>query len=94
MAASYPSSIKSFLYRVDNVDKVIASDVNSAYDEITAIETQLGAGGVASRSTAWGAAAVNTTTLDWTSSGGLRARLDNLENGLYFATAEIDGGTP
>lgn len=93
MAASYPSSIKSFIYRVDNQDKVVAADVNTAYDEITAIEQQLGAGGVASRSTAW-SSAFSTSTLDWTNFGGLRARLENLENGVYAANTNVDGGTP
>lgn len=93
MAASYPSSIKSFIYRVDNVDKVVAADVNTAYDEITAIEQQLGVGGVASRSTAW-SPAFSTTILDWTNSGGLAKRLENLENGVYAANSIVDGGTP
>jgi hypothetical protein len=94
MAASYPTSIKSFTYRVDNQDKVIAADVNVSYDEITAIELQLGAGGVASRTTAFGSANFDSTTIDWTNSGGLRARIENLENGVYFASTNVDGGTP
>jgi hypothetical protein len=92
MAANYPTSVKSFVYKVDNQDKVVASDVNAAYDEITAIENQLGVGGVASRGTAWGYAALNTTVLDWTTSGGLKARLDNIENGIYYLNNGIDGG--
>ena len=94
MAASYPSSIKSFTYRVDNQDKVIASDVNVAYDEIVAVEEQLGAGGVASRTTDWGSSAMNMSIKDWTNLGGLRARLENLENGIYASNTAIDGGTP
>lgn len=94
MAASYPSSIKSFIYRVDNQDKVIASDVNVAYDEIVAIESELGEGGVASRSTDWGNSTMNMTIKDWTNLGGLRARLENLENGVYASNNAIDGGTP
>jgi hypothetical protein len=43
MAASYPSSIKSFTTKVDNVDDVMAADVNSIQDEVVAIETALGA---------------------------------------------------
>ena len=92
MPASYPSSIKNFTYRVDNQDKVIASDVNVSYDEIVAIETQLGTGGVASNS-GWGGA-FDTTTTDWSNSGGLRARLQNIENGVYRLNSSIDGGTP
>lgn len=94
MAASYPSSIKSFIYRVDNQDKVVASDVNSAYDEIVAIEDQLGVGGVSSRSTDWGNSAMNMSIKDWSGLGGLRARLENLENGIWASNNAIDGGTP
>lgn len=43
MAASYPGAIKSFSANVDGVTEVTAATVNSAYDEITAIETELGA---------------------------------------------------
>jgi hypothetical protein len=93
MAASYPTIIKSFTYKVDNQDKVVASDVNSAYDEIVAIENQLGIQ-VAQRGSGWGSAPINTTTLDWTSSGGLKARVDNIENGIYSLVTAIDGGTP
>jgi hypothetical protein len=93
MAASYPSSIKSFVYRVDNQDKVMAADVNSAYDEILAIESQLGVGGVASRSSGF-TSIFDSTTFDWTNKGGLRARIENIENGVYGANFAIDGGTP
>jgi hypothetical protein len=42
MTASYPSTIKSWTARTDNSDDVLAADVNTAYLEITAIETALG----------------------------------------------------
>ena len=42
MAASYPGAIKSFTQQTDLVDVIDAVDVNSAYDEIEAIETELG----------------------------------------------------
>ena len=42
MAASFPSSTKTFTQKTDNVDTVYAADINSAYDEIEAIETELG----------------------------------------------------
>ena len=93
MPASYPSSVKNFTYRVDNQDKVIASDVNVSYDEIVAIENQLGVGGVASNN-GWGTSNLDTTTTDWTNNGGLRARLQNIENGVYGLNTSIDGGTP
>ena len=43
MAASYPTSIKSFTTKVDDVDDVMAVDINDVQDEIVAIETALGA---------------------------------------------------
>lgn len=39
MAASFPSSIKTWVPVVDNVDEILAAHVNGAYDEIIAIET-------------------------------------------------------
>lgn len=45
MAASYPSSIKSYTTKVDDVDDVLAADMNSVQEEIVAIETELGANG-------------------------------------------------
>jgi hypothetical protein len=41
MPASYPSSIKTWTDKVDLVDDVFVSDVNGAYAEIIAIETEL-----------------------------------------------------
>jgi hypothetical protein len=42
MAASFPGAIKSFVDRTDAVHDVMAADVNDAYAEITAVETELG----------------------------------------------------
>ena len=42
MAASYPGAIKNFSAVVNGTTKLVASLFNSAYDEITAIETELG----------------------------------------------------
>lgn len=42
MAASYPAAIKSFTAVTDNVDDVLATHINQPYEEITAIETELG----------------------------------------------------
>lgn len=44
MAASFPTSLKSFTTKTDDVDDVLASHVNDMQDEIVAIETALGAG--------------------------------------------------
>jgi hypothetical protein len=80
-------------YKRDNLDKVIASDVNTVYDEVKSIETHLGVGGVIT-SDAWGqsGAGFNLRT-DWSQFGALRGRLQNIENGLYPLTQNIDGGT-
>ena len=40
--ATYPSGIKAFSDRTDQTDLVLATDINQAYDEITAIQTELG----------------------------------------------------
>lgn len=42
MAASYPAAVKTFSAIVNGVTKLVASLFNSPYDEITAIETELG----------------------------------------------------
>lgn len=42
MTAVYPTAIKSFFYRQDFTQIVDAADVNTAYDEITAIQKILG----------------------------------------------------
>ena len=91
--AVYPNATAVFTYKVDNQDKVVAADVNILYDEVTEIEKQLGAGGVATSAT-WGSGTLTTSTVDWYNNGGLRARLQNIENGIYVLTQSIDGGTP
>lgn len=41
MAASFPSSVKTYTAKVDGIDYVKAADVNSLQDEVNAIETTL-----------------------------------------------------
>lgn len=41
MAADYPTSVKSFSTKVDNVDLVMAADINDIQTEVAAIESQL-----------------------------------------------------
>lgn len=41
MAADYPTSVKSFSTKVDNVDLVMAADINDIQTEVVAIETEL-----------------------------------------------------
>lgn len=91
MAAEYPTRIKSWVKRVNLTDTVVAEDVNTAYDEIEAIETQLGSGGVTT-SMIWGTdpAGFNTATTNW---GSLKARLQNIENGVHAAVSNKGGST-
>ena len=42
MAASYPAAVKTFSAIVNGITKLVAALFNSPYDEITAIETELG----------------------------------------------------
>lgn len=44
MAASFPTSLKSYTTKVDDVDDVEAAHMNSVQEEIVAIETALGVG--------------------------------------------------
>jgi hypothetical protein len=85
---AYPTSIKSFTFKRNNIDKVIADDVNSAYLEITEIERQLGGittgtGGIGVTTSTWGTGTFETTVSNWYSNDGLAARLKNIEAGLY-----------
>ena len=86
MPASYPSAIKvwsptdpGFEYPEDLRTVVYARHVVTIYDEVTAIQQQLGAGGVATSGT-WGSAAFTSETTAW---GSLRSRLQNIENGVF-----------
>ena len=45
MTASFPTSIKSFTTKQDNVTQVLAEHINSPQEEIVAIETMLGVNG-------------------------------------------------
>lgn len=69
--ASYPGAIKSWSALVDNVDLAEAANVNTVYDEVTAVQTELGAD-------------VAGTATDLVTR--LAASLDGLGN-LDFATA-------
>jgi hypothetical protein len=80
MAASYPAAAKYFTNKVDNTDTVIASDVNLAYDEITAIETTLGT--TPAVSSTWSGTFDSTSAANWTTVSG---RLENIEYGLKVA---------
>lgn len=79
MAAVYPTTVKSFTKKVDNRDPVIASDVNLLYDEVTAVETILGA--TPSVISSWSGTFDQATTV-WPT---VRERIQNSEYGLNEA---------
>jgi hypothetical protein len=88
MAANYPTTIKVWEPVVNLQDLVVAEDVNTVYEELEAVQRQLGAGGV-STSAIWGTVGdFNTSTTNW---GSLRARLQNLENGAFYAVSRRGG---
>jgi len=96
----YPTSIQSFTFKRNNIDKVVADDVNSAYTEITEIERQLGgvaSGGIGVTTSTWGTGTFVSNVANWLASGkdGLAERLTNIEAGLYQAlvTGSIRGTT-
>jgi hypothetical protein len=79
MAAVYPNSVKSFVNTVDNTDTVIASDVNLAYAEISAIESVLGT--TPSATLGW-TGSFDQTSSDFTT---VTNRIQNAEYGLNIA---------
>jgi hypothetical protein len=80
MPANYPASVKTFTSKVDNIDAVVAADVNSSYEEITAIETTLGINPAVSST--WSGSFSTTSTQDFLT---VNARLDNIEFGVNTA---------
>lgn len=79
MAASYPTSVKSFVERVDNTSPVVAADVNSVYAEVSAIESVIG---TTPASTGGWSGTFDQTTTDFTT---VKARVQNIEYGLDVA---------
>lgn len=72
--ATYPAAIKSWTSVVDNVNDVMAADVNSGYAEMTAIETELGAdvaGTAADLVTRLARSLSGTGNLDFATAGAL-----------------------
>jgi hypothetical protein len=81
LAATYPANIRTFTARRDFLDTVLADDVDSLQDEITAIETILG------RSPHIGTSPnVATGFTSGTTFSNLVARLANIENGIVGDT--------
>ena len=80
-AAVYPTSVQTFASknpRTDNIDPVMADDVNLVYVEVTSIESTLGTNPATS---SWSGTFDNSTT-NWAS---VSSRIANIEAGIYTA---------
>jgi hypothetical protein len=80
MAANYPLTQISFTQKVDLRDIVLASDINSVYDEVTAIGVTLGT--LPAENTGWQGGSFDQSTTSWNT---VRERIQNIEYGLYTA---------
>lgn len=74
MAASFPTSIKSFSAKTDGVDDVLAADVNDLQDEVAAVETQLLTTGAWTPALSFGG---GTTGITYTTQAGAYLRVGN-----------------
>jgi len=79
MAASYPTSIRTFTNKVDLVDTVLADHVNALQDEVRALELVLGAASLGGSPLTSSYDGTFSTTTTWTS---LDQRINNIEVGL------------
>ena len=86
MVASYPSSVRAYVPRIDLVDTVIADNVNSLQEEVVALETTLGSAASSKNPlvSVFGSTAFTTTMNGANNSSWLTVydRLNNIENGL------------
>jgi hypothetical protein len=85
MAAVFPTGIKTFSSKVDQVDTVLAAHVNELQEEVRAVESTLGTGLLVST---W-AGAFTTPG----SHATLTARLLNIESGLAEHETDLSGLT-
>lgn len=81
--ATYPAAVKSFTNKVDGVDYFYASDLNTAYDEITAVQSAIGVSPSVSVASTTGTFNAGTS-VDY---GTVKARLDNMELGVIKGAA-------
>ena len=84
MTASFPSSVRPYVARVDLVDTVIADNVNSLQEEVKAIETALGTSATNNNPLTSTYTGTFTTTTNWLTVGD---RLTNIEAGLINGVA-------
>lgn len=81
MAAVFPGSVRVYTDKVDLVDTVLANHVNLLQDEVTAVQSTLGTGLLAS---SWAGTYTNPST-----HVTLTARLTNIEAGIKSNTSAL-----
>jgi hypothetical protein len=77
--ASFPSSVFTTQAQVNSVSVVSADDVNITYDELAAIETELGTN-PSNRAAAWGTGSFSVASQNFDT---VNSRIANVENGVY-----------
>lgn len=91
MAATYPSSVRSFTTKVNNIDIIDAAHPNVIQEEVVAIESTLGVNPQISSGLS-GSYVSASTTFD-----SVSARLDNIEKGITGDThaqyVKVAGGS-
>lgn len=92
MAATYPTSVRSFTTKVNVVDIIEAAHPNSLQEEVVAIESVIGT--APSVSTSATASGWSNTSTDYVT---IKARLANIEKGIVADThtqyVKIAGGS-
>lgn len=81
MSAVYPSAIKTFSRRRDLLDIIQAIDINQVYDEVTSVQTVLGTF-LTNKPSGWSGQTFSSTVTSWAT---LRARIENIEAGVFAA---------
>jgi hypothetical protein len=79
MAASFPGSVFTTTAQQNNVSTVNAEDVNITYDELVAIENELGTN-PSDRVDNWGTGTFSSASKTFSTVG---SRIQNVENGVY-----------
>lgn len=79
MAASFPGSVFTATQQTNNVSTVNAEDVNITYDELIAIENELGTN-PSNRTPEWGTGTFSSASKTFDT---VNARIQNVENGVY-----------
>lgn len=96
MAADFPTTVKTFTTKANNVDTIDASHVNDIQDEVNAVETLLGAASL--RRTSWTPefiwATPNNSSWSYGTRGGYYAKFGSLVYAQGYIIATPTLGTP